>query len=388
MPPQTVCEEIPAVNILSLDTVRTTCRFPYTDADEKTRVQLIPFPTATCNPDHKQRLKCHEDSLARALEQAEAAQEMSARISARFARLAGRSERRQRQMAHLSLLEASLALLEEGNDILSQRLTALEELTIQQQGELRDIYKALGEMNNSESSRMYYSPHCDRCPDSEVCKVGEKKGKFGPCLRCTSKGMRCSVLRTYPAIKDARSHTIIHEAGSWNRLGLSTPKKAYKSAEFIPSSADEDEDSAEKPAPKKQLALQPPAGKLISENISEGYSVYDPQEPRKKIGEVIKVKPRQPGEIDVLIIGQRPTAAPKLMREQFTELGEAITALEAQSAAIIERAEEYRAELRAALIKIQQDNSALVVYEVIEKEMAELTAKQMRAMSTFKGAMD
>ncbi|KIJ08882.1 hypothetical protein PAXINDRAFT_18007 [Paxillus involutus ATCC 200175] len=154
--------------------------------------------------------------------------------------------------------------------------------------------------------------------------------------------MRCSALRTYPAIKDARSHAIIHEAGSWNRLGLSTLKKAYKSAEFIPSSADEDEDSAAKPAPMKQLALQPPAGgksaagKLISENIGEGYLVYDPQEPHKKIGEVIKVKPRQPGEIDVLIIGQRPTAAPKLTQEQFTELGEAITALEAQSVAIIE----------------------------------------------------
>ncbi|KIJ06190.1 hypothetical protein PAXINDRAFT_20604 [Paxillus involutus ATCC 200175] len=148
--------------------------------------------------------------------------------------------------------------------------------------------------------------------------------------------MRCSALRTYPAIKDARSHAIIHEAGSWNRLGLSTLKKAYKSAEFTPSSADEDEDSAAKPAPTKQLALQPPAGKLISENIGKGYSVYDPQEPRKKIGKVIKVKPRQPGEIDVLIIGQRPMVAPKLTREQFTELGEAITALEAQSAAIIE----------------------------------------------------
>ncbi|KIJ18829.1 hypothetical protein PAXINDRAFT_8203 [Paxillus involutus ATCC 200175] len=157
-PPQTVCEEIPAVDILSLDTVRTTCQFPYTDADEKTRVQLIPFPTATCNPDHKQRLKRQEDSLARALEQAEAAQEMSARISVRFARLAGRSERRQRQMAHLSLLEASLALLEEGNDILSQRLTALEELTIQQQGELRDIYKALGEMNATQSLSIFGKP--------------------------------------------------------------------------------------------------------------------------------------------------------------------------------------------------------------------------------------
>jgi hypothetical protein len=111
--------------------------------------------SATCNPDHKQRLKRQEDSLARALEQAEAAQEMSARISARFARLAGRSERRQRQMAHLSLLEASLALLEEGNDILSQRLTALEELTIQQQGELRDIYKALGEMNATQSLSIF-----------------------------------------------------------------------------------------------------------------------------------------------------------------------------------------------------------------------------------------
>ncbi|KIJ08689.1 hypothetical protein PAXINDRAFT_18195 [Paxillus involutus ATCC 200175] len=206
--------------------------------------------------------------------------------------------------------------------------------------------------------------------------------------------MRCSALRTYPAIKDARSHAIIHKAGSWNRLGLSTPKKAYKSTEFIPSSADEDEDSAAKPAPTKQLALQLPAGgksaagKLISENIDKGYSVYDPQEPHKKIGEVIKVKPHQPGEIDVLIIGQWPTAAPKLTQEQFTELGEAITTLEAQSVAIIERAEEYRAELRATLIKIQQDNSALIVYEVIEKEMAELTAEQMRAMSTFKGAMD
>ncbi|KIJ09839.1 hypothetical protein PAXINDRAFT_17096 [Paxillus involutus ATCC 200175] len=305
--------------------------------------------SATCNPNHKQRLKHQEDSLARALEQAEAAQEMSARISARFAQLAGQSERRQRQMAHLSLLEASLTLLEEGNDILSQRLTALEELTVQQQGELRDIYKAFDEMNTTQLLSIFGKP--STLHPYEVCKVREKKGKFGSCLHCTSKGMRCSALRTYLAIKDTRSHTIIHEAGSWNRLGLSTPKKAYKSAEFIPSSADEDEDSVAKPAPTKQLALQPPAGgksaagKLISENIGKGYSVYDPQEPRKKIGKVIKVKPRQPGEIDVLIIGQQPMAAPKLTQEQFTELGEAITALEAQSAAIIERAEEYHAEL-------------------------------------------
>ncbi|KIJ09693.1 hypothetical protein PAXINDRAFT_17241 [Paxillus involutus ATCC 200175] len=114
--------------------------------------------SATCNPNHKQCLKRQEDSLARALEQAEATQEMSARISARFAQLAGRSERCQRQMVHLSLLEASLALLEEGNDILSQHLTALEELTIQQQGELRDIYKALGEMNTTQWLSIFGKP--------------------------------------------------------------------------------------------------------------------------------------------------------------------------------------------------------------------------------------
>ncbi|KIJ05594.1 hypothetical protein PAXINDRAFT_21163 [Paxillus involutus ATCC 200175] len=249
--------------------------------------------SAPCNPNHKLHLKRQEDSLARALEQAEAMQEMSMRITARFTRLAGRSERHQRQMAHLSLLEALLALLEEGNDILSQRLTALEELAVQQQGEL---------------------------------------------------------------------------------------------TEFVPLSVDEDEDSAVKPVLMKQSVVQLPAGKLMSENIGKGYLVYDPQEPRKKIGKVIKVKPCQPREIDVLIIGQWPMAAPKLMQEQFIELGEAITTLKAQGAAIIERAEEYCAELRATLIKIQQDNSALIIYEDIEKEMVEFTAEQTRAMSTFKGA--
>ncbi|KIJ65335.1 hypothetical protein HYDPIDRAFT_167531 [Hydnomerulius pinastri MD-312] len=76
------------------------------------------------------------------------------------------------------------------------------------------------------------------------------------------------------------------------------------------------------------------AGKLTSENIGEGYSVYDPHEPHKKIGKVIKVKPRQPGEIDdgaVVIMGQRPMATPKLTRVQLTELGEAITTLEADN---------------------------------------------------------
>ncbi|KIK74978.1 hypothetical protein PAXRUDRAFT_174210, partial [Paxillus rubicundulus Ve08.2h10] len=73
-PPQTVCEIILAVDIPSLNTVRTTSRFPYTDANKtKTHVLLSPFT-------HR-RL---EDSLARALEQAEAAEEISARITARF----------------------------------------------------------------------------------------------------------------------------------------------------------------------------------------------------------------------------------------------------------------------------------------------------------------
>ncbi|KIK77342.1 hypothetical protein PAXRUDRAFT_17573 [Paxillus rubicundulus Ve08.2h10] len=175
------------------------------------------------------------------------------------------------------------------------------------------------------------------------------------------------------------------------------PKKTYKSAEFVPSSVDEDSDSAAKVVQMKQLVVQPATrgnlatGKLVLENISEGYLVYDPKEPRKKIGEVIKVKPRQPGEIDdgaVFIIGQRSTPAPKLTQKQFGELGEAITTLEAQSAALVEQAEEYRAEFRAALMKIQQGNLALVIYEAMEKEMVELRAEQIRAMNIFKGGMD
>ncbi|KIJ59103.1 hypothetical protein HYDPIDRAFT_33498 [Hydnomerulius pinastri MD-312] len=151
------------------------------------------------------------------------------------------------------------------------------------------------------------------------------------------------------------------------------PKKTFKSTEFVPLSADEDADSAAKPAPKKQLVVQLPtggmleAGKLTSENIGEGYSVYNPHEPCKKIGKVIKVKPHQPGEIDdsaVVIMGQRPTATPKLTRAQLTELGEAITTLEADN------------------------NSALAIYKAIEKEMVELTAEQTRAMDTFKVATD
>ncbi|KAF8834811.1 hypothetical protein BDN67DRAFT_985051 [Paxillus ammoniavirescens] len=59
---------------------------------------------------------------------------------------------------------------------------------------------------------------------------------------------------------------------------------------------------------------------------------------------------------------QQPTLAPKLTQKQFGELGEAITTLETQSAVIIKRVEEYRAEFQATLLKIQQDNSALVIY--------------------------
>ncbi|KIJ63882.1 hypothetical protein HYDPIDRAFT_29230 [Hydnomerulius pinastri MD-312] len=162
----------------------------------------------------------------------------------------------------MSLLEASVALIEESNDVLSQCLTSLEELAAEQHRQLEDI---------------------------------------------------CGVLRE-----------------------MSTMKALKKTC--------------------------------------EGYSVYDPHEPRKKIGKVIKVKPRQPGEIDDGAV--------------LTELGKAIATLEADSAAMIKRAEEYHAELQAALIKIQQDNSALTIYEAIEKEMVELTVEQTRAMDTFKVATD
>ncbi|KIK78098.1 hypothetical protein PAXRUDRAFT_164921, partial [Paxillus rubicundulus Ve08.2h10] len=128
-PPHTVCEIIPTIDIPSLNTVRTTSRFPYTDADKKKHVFYYPLS-------HTERLRCLEDSLARALEQAEAAEEISTRITVRFTQLAGRSERRQRKLAHLSRLEASLALLEEGNNILNQRLTTLERLSVKQKQEL------------------------------------------------------------------------------------------------------------------------------------------------------------------------------------------------------------------------------------------------------------
>ncbi|KAF8835135.1 hypothetical protein BDN67DRAFT_984825 [Paxillus ammoniavirescens] len=156
--------------------------------------------------------------------------------------------------------------------------------------------------------------------------------------------MRCSALQTYPAIKDARSHAVIHAARLWMRLGLSMPK-TYKSAEFVPLSADEDSDLVVKVVQTKQLVVQPATrgnsatGKLALENIGEGYLVYDPKEPHKKIGEVIKVKPHQPGETDnsaAFIIGQRSTLAPKLTQKQFGELGEVITTLEAQSAVLVE----------------------------------------------------
>ncbi|KIK80075.1 hypothetical protein PAXRUDRAFT_159630 [Paxillus rubicundulus Ve08.2h10] len=68
----------------------------------------------------KEHLRRQEDTLARALEQVEAVEEISVRITLRFTQLAGQSERRQRKLAYLSLLEVSLVLLKEGNDILSQ----------------------------------------------------------------------------------------------------------------------------------------------------------------------------------------------------------------------------------------------------------------------------
>ncbi|KAF8833294.1 hypothetical protein BDN67DRAFT_1017726 [Paxillus ammoniavirescens] len=131
------------------------------------------------------------------------------------------------------------------------------------------------------------------------------------------------------------------------------PKKTYKSVEFVPSSANEDSDLVVKVVQTKQLVVQPATrgnsatGKLASENIGEGYLVYNPKEPRKKIGKVIKVKPCQPREIDdgaVFIIGQRSMLAPKFTQKQFGELGEAITSLEAQSAVLVEQVEEYHAE--------------------------------------------
>ncbi|KIK77390.1 hypothetical protein PAXRUDRAFT_167011 [Paxillus rubicundulus Ve08.2h10] len=146
--------------------------------------------------------------------------------------------------------------------------------------------------------------------------------------------MGCSVLQTYLAIKDTRSHSVIHKASLWNRLGLSMLKNIYKSTEFIPSSTNYANEAA-KPVPTKQSISQPPAGgkstagKLAWENTGKGYSLYGPKEPCKKLSKVIKVNPCQPREIDgqfilpsfshcstdstALIIGQWPMAAPKLI---------------------------------------------------------------------------
>ncbi|KAF8835136.1 hypothetical protein BDN67DRAFT_984826 [Paxillus ammoniavirescens] len=137
-------------------------RFPYTDADKENMCSIIPFHTQMSIPRDlyvEERLRRLEDTLARSLEQAEATEEISARITARFTRLAGRSERRQRKLAHLLLLEASLVLLEEGNDMLSQRLSTMERLSVEQKQELQEKYRVLGEMNTAQSQLAFGKPN-------------------------------------------------------------------------------------------------------------------------------------------------------------------------------------------------------------------------------------
>ncbi|KAF8837516.1 hypothetical protein BDN67DRAFT_1013832 [Paxillus ammoniavirescens] len=107
----------------------------------------------------EERLRHLEDTLARVLEQVEAVEEISTRITARFTQLAGRSERRQRKLVHLSLLEALLVLLKEGNDMLSQRLTTMERLGVEQKQELQEIYRVLGEMNAAQSQSVFGKPN-------------------------------------------------------------------------------------------------------------------------------------------------------------------------------------------------------------------------------------
>ncbi|KAF8839359.1 hypothetical protein BDN67DRAFT_981847 [Paxillus ammoniavirescens] len=242
-----------------------------------------PMPYSTKVKDHI-RQKCLE--MKNASELMEQAEESCKKISERIMCMAKQSERQHRQMVHLSVLEASLTLLREGNTILRRRLQVQEELMATQEQKLdnvlakievqigvtvREARNIFPKTLNTRSTESYYFPlndfqqACDKCPTGDMCMV-------------------------------------IYQAGSWQKLALKTQRKAYKRPEFVPSSANKMPDSANEGAKMQPKVTS--AGRwtqkahINAENIGKGYTVYDPRQPRQRIGAITKVNLRQHGEVD------------------------------------------------------------------------------------------
>ncbi|KAF8833633.1 hypothetical protein BDN67DRAFT_985896 [Paxillus ammoniavirescens] len=266
---------------------------------EATRKQVFLSPTAgvkLSDTDHFQYLqKTHKD-LREWLIFADS--ELRRNSDKVHTMLAAQVSKRDTLQRRLELYQVTVNLLKERNADLQERAENSEALAAVQREELQDLRCQLAEL--------------------ELLSIGAPMPDI-----------------SYPEQQIVKDVLFASNLKMFLWPDVLTVKSA--SAEFVPSSADEDSDSAAKVVQTKQLVVQPTrgnsvTGKLASENIGEGYSVYDPKEPHKKIGEVIKVKPCQPGEID----SQRSTPAPKLTQKQFGELGEAITSLEAQSVVLVE----------------------------------------------------
>ncbi|KAF9228246.1 hypothetical protein BS17DRAFT_763776 [Gyrodon lividus] len=108
----------------------------------KTHVQLARSHTEKpilCNTKLKDHIRRKCTEMEKALEMMKQAWESWQKITERITHLTKQSERRQKQMVQLSLLEASLDLLQKDNTILHGRLHRQEELMAAQEQDLQDL---------------------------------------------------------------------------------------------------------------------------------------------------------------------------------------------------------------------------------------------------------
>ncbi|KAF8841148.1 hypothetical protein BDN67DRAFT_980516 [Paxillus ammoniavirescens] len=172
---------------------------------------------------------------------------------------------------------------------------------------------------------------------------------------------------------------VIYEAGSWQKLALKTQRKAFKSPEFVPSSADETPDSANEGAkmqPKVTSAgRRTQKAQINTENIGEGYTVYDPHQPRQRIGAVTKVNLRQHGEVDVIIQGRLNIGGSKHQTTELKEIAAKAAELEIKFVALTEKMQNCHGELHAMAVRTGQENT-LSIYNSITETLAGLRSKQ------------
>ncbi|KAF9222187.1 hypothetical protein BS17DRAFT_768141 [Gyrodon lividus] len=266
------------------------------------------------------RQKCTE--MEKVLEMMKQAWESQQKITEQIMHLTKRSERWQKQMVHLLLLEASL-------DWCLQRQ---EELMAAQEWNLWDLVVKIVDKRGGATSlvKLAHSYHqnnykyCMRCPTGDICMVNSER--------------------------------------------------TYKSPEFMPSSADEEfgpPNDSPKPKPKPKAAAA--ESKITTENINigKGSLVYDPRQPRKRIGAVVKVKARQHGEVD----DYSHSTGSKPLRVELQQIVAKTAKLEVKYAVMAKKMQDCQHELHAALIRTCQEG-LLGTYEAIKTCVAQLTFKQ------------